>query len=561
MRCRLLCILLATLMLVSCLACAKTDENIEAPEDAASPSAPAEEQSPVEQEPEAEPQTPEDVGFYPVVDEVIDLTVFQGVAGFLVTSFGSSDDWNELGAYKRAEEVTNVHITWNFINQDNYSEKLNVMFASEEYSDFIQAAESYYSGGRDALVEDGVCYDLAPMLHDYAPDFCERIADNPDLKEYMRQITSDSGVITSIWTVAEAVTNGLVIRKDWVDKLGMELPTTIDELHDVLTAFKVDLGIKHPMLMLSTFSYNNAIFSNSFDVIATRKTGDIAWQVDDDGIVTASILKPEFKEYLMLLNAWYEEGLIDDETLNISNIGKFDDYILAGEVGFLGSNTNVLGASFAEQSIDPEYNMYPLADLKYNSDTTHLGPVEYTLDNNCGWAITTQCKYPEAALSYINWFFTEEGHNYANFGLENEVFTYDENGNRQLTELITNNPDGMTQSIAMTYYRVGSVPCLVVTESSLMQSTSEAYSAALEIWPSNRDNSHGYYGDLNAGEADIYSSSSGDISTCIDENISMFVIGEVSFDEYDDFIAKLYDLGIEALIEVKQAAYDRYIKR
>lgn len=498
---------------------------------------------------------------YPVTDEIITLELYQAVGGFLLP-YLNEDGWNAYSTFQRAEEVTNVHIEWYPIEQDLYGEKFNIMLSGGDYADIVAQPDKHYQGGADALVADDICIDLSPYLDSYAPDFMAKVYNQ--YETYAKQITTDSGNIVILCTIGgDHVGSGPIIRMDWVEKLNMETPRTYDQLHDVLLAFKTELNVQHPMVIQSNMSYGDNVFSSGMDV-GLWNLGDLTWQVDDSGTVIATCMTPQYKEYLQMLNGWYNEGLLTDASLTFINARYFDETIQADQTGFWGGGTNTLGNDFAAVSGDPDFNAYPIPEIVQNvGDTLHMGSLPHQLNDASGFAITTQCEYPEAALSWINWFFTDEGSDRFNFGEEDVTYTVSADGTKQYTELITNNPD-IPSMITINIYTgfPGGQPAMSTTERALMSYVNDAQKATIEAWSTvQKDNKHMYYGSLTAEESEIYSSRAGDMFTLVSENMTQFIYGNKSFDEYDDFLATIESLNLAALTEVKQAAYDRFMSR
>lgn len=503
---------------------------------------------------------------YPVTEEPITLTAYQAVGGVYGT-YLQNDGWNAYPTFQAAEATTNVHIEWNILSQDVYQTQFNIMVMGGDYPDLMAQPASAYSGEADALVEDGICIDLTPLLATYAPDYMEKVYNKYDI--YAKQATTDSGRIVTINTLSQQISAGMVIRKDWVEKLNLEMPETYDEIHDVLMAFKTELDIAHPMIMTSTLTYSANIFYAGMDVatpgsgdLASANSGDLAWQLDDNGNVVATCLTPQFKEFLMMLNQWYNDGLLTDLSLSLANTQAFDAHAKANEVGFWGTGTSALSADFAAGSDDSDFHAYPVAEpTPTGAESVRMGPVSNTM-GSAGWGISTQCEYPEAALSYINWFFTDEGYQLTSFGKEGVTYTLDESGNKQLTELITNNPEGMSSTVALAMYSAfgGGFAIISSIEKTAMGFTTQAQKDSQEIWGAD-DNSHTYYGTLTADESSTYSSRASDISTLLDENMSQFVYGQKSFDEFDELIETIKSMGIDELTSIKQEAYDRFMAR
>ena len=140
--------------------------------------------------------------------------------------------------------------------------------------------------------------------------------------------TSSDGNIYALagwWgDINDYVPDYLYIRQDWLDNLGLEMPKTVDELYDVLAAFKeqdangngnpndeipmaTKNGIKQLYYLMTGFGYD----TNSL------------WYTDDSGKVHYAAVEDQYKEMLAFLNKCYSEGLISDDldgTLLTQNI-------------------------------------------------------------------------------------------------------------------------------------------------------------------------------------------------------------------------------------------------
>ncbi|KIL38789.1 hypothetical protein SD70_24190 [Gordoniibacillus kamchatkensis] len=134
-------------------------------------------------------------------------------------------------------------------------------------------------------------------------------------------------------------TEGLVIRKDWLDNLGLKEPTTIAELHDVLKAFVTqdpDKNGKNDTVGLSASktAFFNFVFG-SFGVIPAAGNGAggqaLYWS-ERDGQLKPNVVLPETKQALALLQSWYKEGLIDPEFL-VNESKQVQEKVISSKTG------------------------------------------------------------------------------------------------------------------------------------------------------------------------------------------------------------------------------------
>lgn len=140
------------------------------------------------------------------------------------------------------EKITGVHIDWNETNPDAQAESFNLMIAGGDWPDLIPGLGRIYSGGLNSALNDGVIVDLRSYVETACPHFYSYFT-NPDYEIQAKAMLDDEGrlgAVTPINNLKSDYIEGTVIRKDWLDKLGLQEPHTIDEVHNVLTAFKVN---------------------------------------------------------------------------------------------------------------------------------------------------------------------------------------------------------------------------------------------------------------------------------------------------------------------------------
>ena len=151
---------------------------------------------------------------------------------------GGAQTRADLLPYKRAEELTGCKVEWTSPTNSARTEQFNLMIASGNYPDLIVNYWNSATDGAKQYAEDGVIVPISDYL-DYMPNLKKFIEENP---EVAKQFTEADGTIyyaPSIRKDPELRTYvGPTIRKDWLDKLGLSMPTNTDELYEVLKAFK-----------------------------------------------------------------------------------------------------------------------------------------------------------------------------------------------------------------------------------------------------------------------------------------------------------------------------------
>ncbi|MBQ1290088.1 MAG: extracellular solute-binding protein [Lachnospiraceae bacterium] len=188
----------------------------------------------------------------------------------------------------------------------------------------------------------GGVIDLAPYLEEYK-------ADLPNLWNWLGETNLywDKDPATgNVWAVEAKLANMnrvvTFIRQDWLDQLGLEEPTTKEEFHDVLVAFKDNADT-----LLGADADKIIPYSVSFDVgwrAATLIESFLDPAMSDkeyyvNGFDDRKLTQNGTKEAVRLLNEWYNEGLMwNDFAIYGSGDTTEDDMMKAGYVGAFSHN-------------------------------------------------------------------------------------------------------------------------------------------------------------------------------------------------------------------------------
>ena len=245
--------------------------------------------------------------------------------------------------------------------------------------------------------------------------------------------------------------SSLYIRQDWLDELGLEKPVTYDDMHDVAAAFRDNYGCE-------TAVWIHADATQTDCLMAGYGIAPNVWV--EDGKAQYLYVADGFREYLTMLHQWVEEGIITRDFFSIaSNVNFPSDYdILDGGSGIYFLPINVTSRYVAsDPSEQDRVYLTPLSNPKKNpDDVLLLGGIsddsEFSVSLGMGWSISTQCEDLETAGRWIDYWYTEEGSMTANYGQEGLTYVYNDEGKPVWTDLIKNNPDGLSVNNAIAYY-------------------------------------------------------------------------------------------------------------
>ena len=319
----------------------QSDETPPAEEKAPSEPAPAEESSVSEASsaedaaPASWPANPLGNVDLPLTDAPVTVTMWMGVNPNVLKI--TEDIGNDCALWNELASRTGVNLEFTVVNPDTESEKFNLMVASNDLSDIISNATTLYTNGGEAAVADEILIDHLPYLtEELTPQICKLMEAYPDA---VSEALTESGWLAGMPQLSmqtEATqTFGPMIRKDWLDELGLDIPETYDELHDVLVAFKEKKGADAPLLLnYAATGINNGLVEGYgiFGLVADAATSEPYYQVDDT--VMYGPIQPEFKEYLTMVHDWYQEGLIWQDFMSYTDFqNPPTDVILADRAG------------------------------------------------------------------------------------------------------------------------------------------------------------------------------------------------------------------------------------
>ena len=478
----------------------------------------------------------------PLTEEDLTLTLW---TDFLPPLYSVMSGMEENSVYIELTERTGVQLDISSIAMSEASTQASLVLASGDFPDIWLGFVNYYSGTIDSAVDDDIIYDLADYK-EYMPNYFSLIDENEEL---VKLTYSDTGVMSQTYGVFAnpKSTQGLACRKDWLEALDLEVPETYDEFHDVLTAFKENYDATYWMN-----ADGEQYFSMGYDV-------SYGFEVVD-GVVEYGPVQEGFRDYLTMMNQWYEEGLIwhdfatSEEAIDEgkAGLGEYGMYDCA-----LSKYTNIVG-----NATDENFSLQGLVPaVQEEGQTLHLGNLNsYT--GIKGFSLTTAIDEETLpiACQWLDYWYTPDGSMLANYGVEGEAYNLVD-GEVVYTDLMLNNPD-LNFTWAMNKYAMGS-GSFIMDGDRIYNDYNDEQWELMDVFNSDFTD-HAYTMPsvtMTVEESDIYTATYNDIETYVEEHILTFINGDESLDNFDSFVQAIYDMGIEDCIAQEQSAYDRYMAR
>ncbi len=449
------------------------------------------------------------------------------------------------------------------------SEAFQILLASGNYPDMIEHWWNEYAGGPDAAIEDKVIISLNDYIKDYAPnyyDYMEGEKGKAAGNAYRAQSKTIGGNYYGFRSLNigdyKGVT-GFMVRKDLLDKWGLDIPTTIDDWENLFKVAKKN-GVKYP-------------FTSARDDLHQFST---AWKTPLDFYIDGTTIKygpfeNEYKNYLSTMRKWMDSDYIDIDF--VTNTGtEIDGALTSGRsiatFGYVGSRMGGILPAMAER--DPNFDLvacpWPTlneGDIPWFQGTTPASGEPTT-------AITVECgkndeqRYIDA-IKWCDYFYSEEGAILKSFGIEGDTFTIEkgEDGKDHYvyTDKIYDHDKigAKTVGNAIYHFMRPSSACGVNSLNDYLEGmySYQQQKDALKIFNLYLDESEKhvmpplqYTGDEVTVKANAEARAKDNLMAAIDN----IVLGKQELNTFDKAINDAKKSGYNDILEVQQTAYDRY---
>ena len=548
---KLSCFILA-LAIIFAMGCGKSKtETPEIPDESSPPSTVL---SPADQTDEEIIPEPAEAAFFPLADAVT-LSYFTSLADAIMPYV---DDYNNsLWWWQELNSRTNVDIEWQVYPSNECATQLMISVAANDTADLLNVFTSY-SGGLSAALDDGVIIDLAPYMDTYLSDYkaaCETET------VYANSAYSKDGSVPQVchfYSTDRGPDRGMMMRGDWLDDLNIDPSDiiTYDDWHDVLTKFKVEKGASDPCWLSFYGSPMHSCLAAGYGVAVDCFFFSDPY-INRDGTAVYTPLEPEFLDYMNMMQTWYAEDLLYHDYVSGAIAFNDSEMLTQGKVGaFMQYATNM--TNFDDiMSDDGDYYIVGVSNPRLNAeDELHISPPQAVYESE-GLCVSTCCEEPEVAMRWLNYFWTEEGHEFANYGVEGVSFDRVD-GKPTFGEAIINDPNG----IGIFRYTFGQKLAVGIEEFTRTFSTMNEYQLeGLERWADNAPGDWNWPDSamLSSEESEKYSAVWSDIFTLTAEFINKYITGEYGEADYEEFCGRVKEMGIDKCVAIKQGALDRYL--
>ena len=458
---------------------------------------------------------------------------------------------------KELEKKTGIKVKYEHPPIGQEEERFNIMLSADKLPDLISYEWYKYAGGPSKAIDDKVIMKLTDVIAKDAPNLKKYLDEHPEINKMVKDDDNDYYCFPFLrGDESLLVSCGPIIRKDWLDELGLDMPETMDDWHTVLKAFKEKKGAAAPLTM-QTYILSLGDFVGAYGV---KKDFSV-----ENGKVVYGPYDARYKEFLKTFSEWYKEGLIDKDIASV-DAKSLDTNFLNSKSGatVYYSGAGIGRWQNAIASKDPEAEFVPVSHPVLNKgETPKFGQKDTWYVSRGAVAVSTSCKNPSLAARLLDYGYSEDGSMLFNFGVEGESYNM-KDGYPTYTDKILKNPDGLSMGAALSSYAMAADCGPFIQDKRYIEQyySNPNQKQALEVWAkSDADKNSLPKITLNSEESKETASLLTSIQTYVDEHTVRFITGAENIDSFDSYLKGLEDLGINKVIEVYQKAYERYMQR
>ena len=535
--------LLAVLMVLGMAACAKTPASSTAPTPSGSDAS-----SPASDAVKSEFADYAKNGTVPLTKDDVTLKILTLYATESVTGkTGTQKIW------KWMEEQTGIKADIEEYDVENMKTKLPLILSGSDLPDVFLRV-NFTSGDLLNYANNKKVVALDDYIQDYGY-YTKQIIEKFDyangaLKATDGHVYGLAQFSNTQWKVA-----GPCINTDWLKKVGKEKPTTLEELYEVLKAFKEQdangNGDPNDEIPISSANLSGMQPQNAFMAFVGLAE---FWPVsgttydDKDGEVFMTRTSDNYRYLLSWFHKCYKDGLMDPEIFSHTS-DQYTEKLTSNRVGVNCDSGNFVSEKYAtEFGIHGDYLV--LGTEKFGDPVCGFGmPFNPNL-----YTISATCKNPELAFMYGDFMYSEEASWLVKYGEEGVDFEWKDKEHFQTKSLGNGNSYSILNNC---WLREKWAPVVLSTDYN-----ADLTQAFYDELTSHKKNTWQNYLSFTQEETDQISMLSTDMATVIDEAFVKFITGEgrdIDNDEdWNAYVKQVTDLGLDDLTKVYQAAYDRF---
>lgn len=310
-------------------------------------------------------------------------------------------DFTNNSVFQEIEKQANVKLVIDAPPINNYTDRLQIVMASGDIPDIV-----YNWGGGDANYQkwasDGLLADITDKINNY-PNLMSNLS-----KDMWDAVKTADGKIYSVPKANIDGYWGYLVNQQWLKKVGLQTPTTLDEFENVCKAFTTkdpDGNGQNDTYGVSSVGYNIPFIQSAFDLSDGVK--------DVDGQYKIMEKREGYFPYLTYMRKLFSEGVLDPEFFTNKTYADRDK-LLQSKVGFLSSHqVGVLGMVALQPGAEDIYSYHvPIQDANGKANCYVSLPMWGT------WMIGKGTRNLDGVLKFLDWGNSQEGFTLMSIGVK-----------------------------------------------------------------------------------------------------------------------------------------------
>ena len=531
----------------------------------------------------------------------VELRKFTMLGDDAFTSYYSATDSMEefyaWQAFRKLEEAKGVDMQVEYVVNDQYLTTVQTRFAAMK--DIPMFA---YNNETDAevlaLAQNGIVLDILPMLDKGDGTAKKFFTENDFGVTAANKVKTPEGQMYWLPNIYISDYDGtygvgtnftVTIREDWLNQYGLSLPTTLDEYTTALKTFNENdpsgSGANTPGM--NVYSYNPCDFADAIAQWFGLVGGPVVNVNWDEEKATSPWKQDTAKDYFSYVNDLYNQGLYDSEMVGSNDtlrtkvannqVGSYSAYALAT------TYEPLIESAFKADGGGACYDdIYPITAVE---GVTPLLPLEdpvYVWDH---FVFTNQLTDPTLGAAFMDAYYSDENIDLINYGVEGKNYEV-KDGEKQWIQYdakqegagVKYNADALNKYLQekadarisygkilysryvtpdMTYYQLGDAT----------RAPKEQVWAAQKTEYQEKTIDYGHWTSIDVGgtlatasteETDKVNAIYNDLHSASQQDVSALVLGQSSVDDLDTLVSQLDDLGLQDMIDIYQARYNRF---
>ncbi|WP_027206745.1 extracellular solute-binding protein [Butyrivibrio fibrisolvens] len=488
----------------------------------------------------------------------------------------TESDPNNRTIFKRLQEQTNVEIQWTAIQSDQWGDKITLEMSNvNTLTDFVFSA-GFSDSDLLKYAKQGAIISLEDYIDAYMPNLKAVFDKYP---EYRTMCEDENGHIWALpWieqlgsekTAIQTVGDMSFINKKWLDFLGLEMPTTVDEFEQVLIAFRdnadaiqkefnIDGSIIPMSCIVNDGDQDPAILINGFGEGYGDADRGRHIAVTDDLKVICSSTQMGYKDGIAWLHKLYDEGLIDSEAFT----QEWSTYVSKGKSGRYG-----VCFSWDVANIDNLEDWVPLPAL--TADTRNITPQNgsFTSGFDRGRCVVTSvAKNPALVCAWLDLMydpFQSPQNNWGTYGEDDEFDIFELGTNDKGEQMLKHAPLGDASPVEVREAECVGGPLAILDEYYGVYVTCPDDAQYRLDWIKDiytpDMNTKYVYPNVFMSEADTkrLSDLSADVTKCINSHKADWIMNGFTDADWDAYIEELNSYGLEEYLSIYQKYLDAF---